>query len=249
MIKAEHLWFSYGRHPVLQDVSLELRPGRLIGIVGPNGCGKTTLLRLLARLEQPEQGDILLENKPYGRWQAKVFARQVALLPQEHEIPAMTAVELASYGRYPYLRFGREPQEEDRRAVEAALVRAEALSFAGTPMAELSGGQRQRVWLAMALARASQVLLLDEPTTFLDPAGQFQLMSLLRSLAEEGRCVAAVLHDLPLALRYCDELILMEAGRPTICGSPERLASEGVLDRVFHIRCNPAAEGWSILPL
>ncbi len=172
----------------------------------------------------------------------------MALLPQQQDAPAVTVRELAAYGRYPYQTFGYGPSAADREAVERALLRAGAAELADRDVRTLSGGQRQRARLAMVLAQDARVLLLDEPTTWLDPGGQFAVMELLRELAGEGRCVVAVLHDLNLALSCCGRLAVLEAGRLRGVGEPAALAEQGLLDEVFGVRCVPSGEGWLLLP-
>lgn len=248
MIRAEDLRAAYGKTQVLHGVSAEFRPGELWGVIGPNGSGKTTLLRLLARLARPAGGTLTLEGVAYDRWPRRAFAQKVALLPQQQDAPAVTVRELAAYGRYPYQTFGYGPSAADREAVERALLRAGAAELADRDVRTLSGGQRQRARLAMTLAQDAQVLLLDEPTTWLDPGGQFAVMELLRELAGEGRCVVAVLHDLNLALSCCGRLAVLEAGRLRGVGEPAALAERGLLDAVFGVRCVPSGEGWLLLP-
>ncbi len=248
MIHVKNIAFSYGEKAVLQDFSAHFPGNCLTGIVGPNGCGKTTLLRLLARLTTPQTGELTLEKKPFSDYAPKAFARQVSLLPQEHSAPPVTVCTLAEYGRYPHLAFGRGLGEADHQAVAQALEQTGVAHLAERRVDSLSGGQRQRAFLAMALAQQAQMLLLDEPATFLDPAGQFGLMDLLVRLAREGRCVIAVLHDLPLALRFCDQLLVMEQAAPPVCGKPDDLARQGTLDRVFGIRCRQSEDGWILLP-
>ena len=189
MIRAEDLRAAYGKTQVLHGISAEFRPGELWGVIGPNGSGKTNQvvqaekLPVLARLARPAGGTLTLEGVAYDRWPRRAFAQKVALLPQQQDAPAVTVRELAAYGRYPYQTFGYGPSAADREAVERALLRAGAAELADRDVRTLSGGQRQRARLAMALAQDAQVLLLDEPTTWLDPGGQFAVMELLRELA------------------------------------------------------------------
>ena len=239
MIELNDIRFSYYREPVLKNVSLCLRPGRLYAIVGPNGCGKTTLIRLLSRLSVPEAGQISLAGKPYGEYERKDFARRVALLPQSRPIPAISVRELVSHGRFPYLDLSRKLSAEDKQIVENALREAGAETLAKRSMRELSGGERQRAYLAMLLAQDTPYVLLDEPTTYLDVSAQFTVMDILREMRDSGKCVVAVLHDLALALQYCDELIVMEKGELRAAAAPKALVSQGVLNRVFGIECIP----------
>ena len=239
MIEAKELCFSYEREPVLKKISLKLMPGKLYAVVGPNGCGKTTLIRLLSRLSQPDSGQLFLDGRGYPEVERREFARRLAMLPQSRPVPAISVRELVSHGRFPHLPMSRKLSAEDKRIVERALRETGAESLARRSVRELSGGERQRAYLAMLLAQDSTYVLLDEPTTYLDVSAQFTVMDTLQKMSRSGKCVVAVLHDLPLALQYCDQLILMEKGELRAFAAPKELAEGGLLDRVFNIRCIP----------
>ena len=204
-------------------------------LIGPNGCGKTTLLKCAAGVMKPSGGRILLKEKPYPNFDRRELARRVAYMPQSRPAPEMTAEQLAAQGRYPHQRWGRSMTAADREIVHAALIRADAAEFAGRSVSSLSGGERQRAYLAMMLAQQTDVLLLDEPTTFLDPGGQFALMDMLLELRDEGRTVIAVMHDLSLALERADHVLLMQDGRLVQQGSPEEIFDSGKLEDVFGV--------------
>ena len=239
MIELENLSFSYDR-AVLRGISLHFAPGCVYGILGPNGCGKTTLLRLLAGLAAPAQGTMTLCGRPYDAWRRRELARQVSFLPQERPVPEFTVEECVALGRFPY---GGGHTEADRRAVAQAMADTGTGALARRRMPELSGGERQRVNIAMLLAQETPVLLLDEPTAALDAAHQFAVMDILRRARDRGRCVIAVLHDLPLALRYCDRLVLLSEGQVHFIGTPAEIVSSGALEEVFGVRCIPVPEG------
>ncbi len=230
--------FELGKN-ILDGLSFDIAEGERVGILGHNGCGKTTLIRLLSRLSQPGSGQIFMDGKCCVGYERKDFARHVALLPQSRPVPAISVRELVSHGRFPYLELSRRLSREDREIVENALREAGAEKLAHRNMKELSGGERQRAYLAMLLAQDTPYVLLDEPTTYLDVSAQFAVMDILQRMSRSGKCVIAVLHDLSLALQFCDEIVVMDKGEICAAAAPEELARRGVLDRVFHMECVP----------
>ncbi len=240
MIKAENVFFSYNKKDVLEDISLELTQGKLYAVIGPNGCGKTTLINLLARLKYPKKGRILLNGTDYYAIKRKDFSKCVSLLPQGRNIPDMTVYDLVCCGRYPHLDITRKLTEDDRKIVYSALEATDTKIFADTPVRQLSGGQRQKVYIAMLLSQNTPYVLLDEPTTHLDISAKFEIMELLCRVRHQGKCVAAVLHDLDFALKYADEIILMNAGRIQARGTPEQLVQSGELQSVFSVNFESA---------
>lgn len=241
MIELKNVSFSYGTTPVLKNISGTFYAGELCGIVGANGCGKTTLIRLLSRLEHPSSGEILMDLEPYETYGRKEFAKKASLLPQERPIPAISVREFVSHGRFPHLELSRRLTAHDREIVTQAMQMTDTLQFAHRSLKELSGGERQRAYLAMLLAQDTPHVLLDEPTTYLDISMRFSVMKILSQMRDSGKCVVAVLHDLSLALQFCDRLWVMERGTLRACGTPRELVSQDVLDEVFAIRCTPVA--------
>lgn len=237
MIKLDNVVFSYSGCAVLRGLSAEFEPGQLCAVVGPNGCGKTTLIRLMARLCRPEDGRLSLDGREYAEYGRKSFARMIALLPQQRPIPSITARDLVSHGRFPYLELSRRLSKEDKAAVERALEETGTAAFAERNLQELSGGERQKVYLAMLLAQDTPYILLDEPTTYLDISGQFAIMENLRRMSDGGKCVVAVLHDLSLALRYADRVLAMENGEIRAYARAEDIVESGVLDKIFGVEC------------
>jgi iron complex transport system ATP-binding protein len=236
---AESLTLGYGPRTVSEDLGLGIPDGSFTAIVGPNACGKSTLLRALARTLKPSHGAVLLDGKRIDKLPAKQVARQVGLLPQSAIAPdAITVADLVGRGRYPHQGLLRQWSEADERAVTAAMEATRVAELARRPVDELSGGQRQRVWLAMVLAQETEILLLDEPTTFLDIAHQIEVLDLCAELHERGgRTMVAVLHDLNHACRYADHLIAMRDGAVVAVGHPAEIVDAELVERVFGLRC------------
>lgn len=235
MIEFSHLCAGYDRKTVLRDVSFSLPDGEVTVILGPNGSGKSTLLKTILGLSEVCGGRILLDGVPREALSPAEIARKAAYLPQSRRIPDITVRRLVLHGRFPHLGFPRKYRKQDYEIADAALRRVGIADLAELPMARLSGGTRQKVYIAMALAQDTPAILLDEPTTYLDISHQLQVMELCRELADSGKAVGMVLHDLDLAMQYADRLVLFEQGRLAGCGTPEELWESGLLDRVFDI--------------
>ncbi len=251
LLSTEALTLAYDGTEVVHDLSLTLPPGRITTIVGANGCGKSTLLRGLARLMAPTAGRVLLDGRPVGELPSRQVARTLGLLPQSPTAPeGITVADLVGRGRYPHQGWFRSWTADDERAVTAALEATGSLELAGRRVDELSGGQRQRVWIAMARAQDTDVLLLDEPTTFLDVTHQVEVLDLLVDLnRSRGTTVVTVLHDLNLAARYSDHLVALKRGRVAAAGPPEEVVTEAVVEDVFGLRCRVVPDPVSGTPL
>lgn len=237
MMEAQSLCFSYGRTAVLRNISLKLEKHKLYAVIGPNGSGKTTLIKLLSRLNKATSGNLLLNGQLYDTIKRKAFSKQVALLPQGRNVPSMSVYDLVACGRFPYLDLSRRMTADDEKIVRCALEATGMEAYAKKSVKMLSGGERQRVYVAMLLAQATPYVLLDEPTTHLDIAAKFDMMHLLCDMKNNGKCVAAVLHDLELALQYADEIILMSQGEVVRMGTPEEVLASGKIQSVFGIKC------------
>lgn len=237
-LRAERLTLGYGERPVVVDFSATFPAGRVTAIVGPNGCGKSTLLRALAGLLPPSGGQLYLGDRPLNGWAPRERARQVGLLPQLNAVPPQMVVEeVVALGRYPYQRWYRQWTPEDDRAIGRAMEVTGVSELRWRPLESLSGGQRQRVWLAMALAQETPILLLDEPTSFLDMAHQVAVLDLVREMHERaGRTVIMVLHDLDQASRYADHVVAMKEGRLVAAGPPRDVINERLVEEVFGVR-------------
>ena len=244
MITLNGVAAGYEKLSVLSDIHAVLPQGALTGIIGPNGSGKSTLLKTICGLLPAINGEIQIDGENIHALSRRKRAQLMAFLPQMRITPDLTVEELVSHGRYPYLGAKRSLSAADWKCVDLALERTQTLPFRDHLLSRLSGGERQRAYLAMLLAQDAPHMLLDEPTTYLDPASQFELMALLRNLAEENRAVAVVLHDLPLALHYCHQLIVLDQGRITAQGTPEELILSGALEAVFHVHLHQTNDGF-----
>jgi iron complex transport system ATP-binding protein len=252
---AEGLTLAYGDSPVVEGLDLAVPPGRITAIVGPNGCGKSTLLRGLARLLAPRAGRVLLDGADLRRRPSRDVARILGLLPQHPIAPEGIAVaDLVGRGRHPHQRMFARWGARDYEVVARSLEATGTADLADRPVDELSGGQRQRVWIAMALAQETDILLLDEPTTFLDVTHQIEILDLLTDLnRERGTTVVMVMHDINLAARYADHLFAMRDGRLVASGAPSQIMSEGMIRDVFGldavVATDPASGTPSMSPL
>ncbi|MFD1252847.1 MULTISPECIES: ABC transporter ATP-binding protein [Devosia] len=237
ILQTHNLGFAYGEGTVLEGLDLEIPEGRITALVGPNGSGKSTILKNLARILKPSHGAVYLDRHALADLSTKAIARRMAVLPQSPEAPAGLLVrELVGYGRFPWQKPLAAMSAEDRAAIDTALRLTGLTAFANRPVGTLSGGQRQRVWIAMALAQTSPVLLLDEPTTFLDMAHQLEVLNLLERLnREEGRTIVMVVHDINHALRFAHHVILVRAGKIMSAGDPETVLTPQTLAAAFGI--------------
>ncbi|WP_277053179.1 heme ABC transporter ATP-binding protein [Zestomonas thermotolerans] len=237
MLRVENLGVCRGAKTVLSDVQLELRPGEVLGVLGPNGAGKSTLLGALCGELQPSGGAVLLDERPLGAWSGPERARRLAVLPQSSTLSfAFRVEEVVGMGRLPHAS-GRQ---RDAEIIAAALAAADAGHLVGRSYLELSGGERQRVHLARVLAQlwpgaTGQSLLLDEPTSMLDPLHQHTTLQAARDFAGRGVAVLVILHDLNLAARYCDRILLLDRGRPHALGTPEEVLRAEPLQAVFGL--------------
>ena len=229
---------GYDRRVVSEGLTVSIPDGSFTVIVGPNACGKSTLLRGLSRLLRPSAGQVILDGADIQSYKTKEVARRVGLLPQTAIAPeGISVAELVARGRYPYQGLVRQWTEDDERAVLRAMTAASVTELSRRPVDELSGGQRQRVWVAMALAQHTDILLLDEPTTFLDITHQIELMELFADLNRVGHTVVAVLHDLNHAARFGTHLIAMKDGVVVAEGAPSEIVTADLVEEVFGLRC------------
>jgi iron complex transport system ATP-binding protein len=237
-LAGEGLGVGYGSRRILHGVDVEIEPGSFTVIIGPNACGKSTLLRALARSLKPSAGTVLLDGEDVSRLAPKAFARRLGMLPQTSTAPdGITVHELVGRGRFPHQSALRQWSREDETAVQAAMEATGVAALRDRYVDELSGGQRQRVWIALVLAQQTPTLLLDEPTTYLDVSHQYEVLDLCERLRADGRTLVAVLHDLNQAARYATHLIAMRAGEVVATGRPRDVVTEQVMADVFNLSC------------
>ena len=254
-LQARGLVVAYDQAVVLDRLDLAVPRGEVTAIVGANGCGKSTLLRALARLVAPREGAVVLDGRAIGELPTRDVARRIGVLPQAPAVPdGLTVEDLVARGRYPHQGLFRQWSRQDQAAVEQALAATAIADLRERPVDELSGGQRQRAWIAMTLAQETELLLLDEPTTYLDLAHQIEVLDLLDGLvAEQGRTVVMVLHDLNQACRYADRLVALRDGRVHVAGAPEDVVDADFVHEVFgldaHVLDDPVTGTPMCLPI
>lgn len=255
VLSGHGLDLGYDGRQISTGLDVVIPPGSFTAIIGPNACGKSTLLRALSRLLKPTAGDVLLEGRDIHSYKTRDVARRLALLPQQSSAPdGITVADLVARGRFPHQGLLRQFSEDDKAKVADAMAATGVTDLADRAVGELSGGQRQRVWLALALAQDTPVLLLDEPTTFLDISHQLEVLRLCRRLHRTGDyTLVTVLHDLALAFRFADHVIAMKDGKIVAQGPPGDIATPAVMRAVYGIESvvivDPATGGPLVVPL
>lgn len=237
-IEMNELTIRFGDLTAVDRLSATVPRGSFSAIIGPNGCGKSTLLRAVAQLRSADEGSVAVFGQDVARMGRRQLARTFSLLPQTTVTPrGLRVEELVARGRHPYHSILSSSAPGDAEAINRAMERAGVSDLVGRQVAELSGGQRQRVWLAMILAQDTPVILLDEPTTFLDLSAQYLLLDLCADLVDEGRTVVAVLHDLPQAAAYADHVLMLKQGRLVAAGSPTEVITVENVEDTYRIKC------------
>lgn len=247
-LKTSGLSYGVNGKIIVDDVSFEIKRNEFLGIVGPNGAGKSTLLRLLVRIINPTEGHILLDGEDISGYEAKELYKKISFLPQTSyfDFP-LSVLEVVLTGRYPYLGILESESKEDIKRAEDCLSLVDLEGFSRRKVTTLSGGEQQRVSIARVLAQETDFIFLDEPSSHLDIHHKFALMELLESLAQEGKGVVAVLHDLDLASKFCEKVLVLENGRVAALGEPSRVLSEKLLSSVFKIRGSWDPRGENLL--
>lgn len=237
VFRMENLASGYEQVRVFEGLNLTIEEGKVTTIIGPNGCGKSTLLKTIGRILKKQQGTVYLQEQNMQNLSTKDIAKKLAILSQTPVAPGQLKVqELIAYGRYPHRNNVNRLTNKDEEMIEWALTVTNTMEYRNRELAQLSGGQRQRVWLAMALAQETNILLLDEPTTYLDMAHQLEVLDIVKSLNEQHDCtIVMVLHDINHAARYSDHLIAMQKGVIIQTGTPQEIVSAEVMRKVFHI--------------
>lgn len=254
-LRGEALTLAYGKKTIAESLNVTIPDGHFTAIIGPNGCGKSTLLRTLSRLMTPTHGHVYLDGEEIQRYASKEVARRIGLLAQNATTPSDISVqELVARGRYPHQPLFTRWRQEDEDAVQRAMQATGIVELASQSVDTLSGGQRQRAWIAMVLAQDTAIMLLDEPTTWLDISHQIDLLELLSELnRERGFTLAAVLHDLNQACRYATHLIALREGKIVAEGAPQEIVTAELIEAVYGLRCmiidDPVAHTPLVVPL
>lgn len=243
----EDVTVKFNKRTVIDQLNWKAEAGKIYSIVGPNGCGKSTLLNTIAGHLKPERGTVLLDGQPLGSYTRQRLARHMAMLRQSQEqLPDMTVRTLVGYGRFPHKPAWRALREEDEEIVEWAMAQTGILALAERKLVALSGGERQRVWIAMMLAQKTSLLLLDEPTTYLDVSHQWEIVELVRNLNRKyGVTIVMVLHDIDHAAACSDEIMVMNGGRLYASGTPEQVITDQTLRDVFGVRARVVRDAGS----
>jgi len=236
MVELKALYAGYDKKEILHGITMAFAPGKVTVIVGPNGCGKSTLLKTVIGINKKTSGDILVDKVAAESLSARQMAQKIAYLPQNRAVPDITVLRMVLHGRFAYLDYPRRYREQDIDAAKKALRWVGLEEYKHQSMASLSGGMQQNAYIAMALAQDTPTVLMDEPTAYLDISNRIQTMQLAKRLADEGKAVVMVLHDLDMAMSYADNIAVMSDGKIIKCGTAEEVFESGAIDNAFNIR-------------
>ena len=237
MLRIDNISFSYTKKPFINIENLSFEKGVFYAIIGPNGCGKTTLMNIISGLRAPKKGFVSVDGQDFKSLSKKELAKKIAYLPQNNPNVDMTVYDYVAYGRFSELGFLKKLSSYDREIVSDSLKKTDTYSFYTKSITDLSGGEKQRVYIASLLSQNTPYVLLDEPTTHLDISNQISTMNLLKKISRSDKCVISVIHELSLALKFCDVIILMERGNLTFIGTPDKTVNYKDIDRAFNVKC------------
>lgn len=235
VLEIKNVSVGYGKRAVLDGVSANFERGMLTGVIGVNGAGKSTMLKAMLGILTPTKGNISVDGEDISALGRTAIARKISYLSQGKDTPEMTVMQMVLHGRFPYLSYPRRYSSRDREIALSAIERVGLSDFAQSPLRSLSGGMRQNAYIAMALAQDTDYILLDEPTTYLDISHQIELMKLLRELAQSGKGIVAVMHDLPMAFDFSDKICLLLGSDSAVCATPAELCASGMIEATFGV--------------
>lgn len=237
MIKIHDLCFSYYNQQIFNGISAEFKKGEICSILGRNGCGKTTFLKLVARLLSPESGSIYINNNDINTFERKSFAKLVAYLPQVMNTSSISVSELVSHGRFPYMGFSRSLNDLDKEKINSAIFLTNLDSLRCKNIQKLSGGERRRAYIAMLLAQDTEYMLLDEPSAYLDISYKYEIMELLKKMKQKQKTILTVLHDIDIALKYSDKIMIIDDGNLLFFGTPDDAIASNMIKKAFGVEC------------
>lgn len=246
MLRVKNLCAAYERKEILHKVNLQIPAGKITVLAGPNGCGKSTLLKTMSGMIEKTGGEVWIQEKTIDSYTPEERAQKIAYLPQSRNVPDISVKRMVLHGRFPYLKYPRRYRKEDMQIAQKAIEEVGMEAFSSHNMNTLSGGMQQKVYIAMALAQDTPIIMMDEPTSFLDIVYQMKLMQIARELADRGKTVVLVLHDISMALRTADQMIVLKDGIIRGDGTPEEVFDSGVLDEVFGLKIKrvQTEDGW-----
>ena len=242
MLEIKNVTAGYGKKAVLDGISVSIDKGRLISVIGVNGCGKSTLLKVMLGLLPATAGSVYVDGAELSSLKRTDIAKRIAYLSQGKDVPDMTVLQMVLHGRFPYLSYPRRYTQKDRDVAYSAMERIGIRELADKPLYSLSGGMRQNAYIAMALAQDTDYILLDEPTTYLDISHQLELMRILRELARSGKGVVTVMHDLPMAFDFSDEIVLIADSSSVIKATPAEMSECSIIEKSFGVKIKQMAE-------
>ena len=243
MLELNRISAGYGKQTVLDGISVDFEKGKLTSIIGVNGCGKSTLLKAILGILPLSGGEIFIDGENLLTMSRNEIAKKIAYLSQGKNIPDMTVEQMVLHGRFPYLSYPRRYSSHDREVAIKAMETVGVAEFARKPLYSLSGGMRQNAYIAMALAQDTDYILLDEPTTYLDIAHQLDLMRILRKLADSGKGIVTVMHDLPIAFDFSDKLTVMSNGKIIAYGTPSEICKSHIVEDIFGVKIKQVQKG------